>query len=76
MLRMNEDRKLILGIKRFLSDYFGFTITALSIEGVKRDKKGTILLIQFAVHAPALDAPAIYIAAWREDMGDWELKRL
>lgn len=71
-----DNKRLILGAKRFLSDYFGFMITAIHLHGIKQDKAGHFRLIQFAVHAPALDKPAEYMAFWREDLRDWELRRL
>ena len=76
MKMATEEQKMILGATRFLSDYFGFIETMIKINGIKQDKRGCIRVIQFTVHAPALDEPAVYIAAWREDMNDWELIRI
>ena len=71
-----RDYQLILGAKRFLSDYFGFQITLLQIMGIKQDRNGDFCVIQFLVQAPALDAPPCYLAILRDDLNDWELKRL
>ena len=67
---------MVLGAKRFLAEYFGFDITLLHIHGIKQDKEEDFRVIQFSVNAPALDEPAVYIAAWREDLAGWELIRL
>ena len=76
MRRATEEHKMILEAIRFLSDYFGFEPIYLKIRGIKKDGFGEMRMIQFSVHAPALDEPAIYIAAWRADMADWELIRI
>ena len=65
--------QMILGAKRFLGDYFGFDMRFLTIHGLKQDKEGNFLMIQFSVNAPALDEPHVYVAAWRRDLSDWEL---